>query len=102
MSSENYPLPETNEFEYLASYFVELRLTFGYTDIRAWSDLTGVALDPWEVELLVSMSSVYRTGTSKYRAKTYDISPPYDGRTTEQRSKAIGAKFDAMIKNTGA
>lgn len=79
VTEPEWPLPDCGAFSYLASWFVELRLTFGYTDMRAWSELTGVEPNPIEVDLLMIMSATYSNSVVKYKPKRYDMYPPYDG-----------------------
>lgn len=76
---EKWPLPDVGAFSYLVDWFAELRLTYGYQEIKAWSDLTGTVLEPWEVKELIGLTSVYNRSVIEYRAKKYNLHPPYDG-----------------------
>ena len=95
ITEPEWPLPECGAFQYVVQWFIELRLNFGYTDIKAWSDLTGSIPNPVEVELLMSMTSVYSSSANKYRAKKYNMHPPYDGLTdkSELTKRRLSALF---------
>ena len=73
---------------------MELRYSFGYTDVDAWARLTGVTLEPWEVAVLIDLSNRYGIAHVEYQAKKYDLYPPYDGRTPEQIAQSVADKFD--------
>lgn len=77
IKSEDWPLPDCGAFSYLVEWFIELRYNFGYVDVKAWADLVGVNPEPWEVNLLMGMSSTYNNGVIEYRKKGYDVKPPY-------------------------
>jgi len=94
--TEAFPLPPCEPFDYVVEWFTELRITFGYSDLDAWARLTGQTLEPWEVALLMDMTNTYSSAVSKYRAKAYNLRPPYDGRTREQIAAAVSAKFEAL------
>ena len=90
---DTWPLPDCGAFSYLAEWYSELRLDFGYTDIKAWADVTGTMLEPWESITLIAMASVYRSGVIKYRDKRYNLRPPYDGRTEEQKAATVDRRM---------
>ena len=92
MVKEDWPMPDV-ELGYLVGWFAELRLTFGYQDIVAWSNLTGNIPNPIEVALLISMSAIYSNSLIKYRSKEHNLTPPYDGRTQEQIDEMIADKM---------
>jgi len=77
MASEDWPLPDCGDYNYIAHWFVELKLAFDYSQIKDWSQLTGVDVEHWEVQLLSMMSSSYSSGVNRYRAKQYNLHPPY-------------------------
>ena len=81
MIDPGWPLPDCGRFDYLVEYFAELRLDFGFQDLKAWSDLTGTELEPWEVGILIDCSATYRGSVIHFRAKKFDTRPPYDGRS---------------------
>ena len=93
--TEAWPLPDVGAFSYLAEWFIELKLSFGYTDLKAWADLMGAQPEPWEVTELLAMASAYAHATTEYRAKKYDTRPPYDGLTDKSKitAKRLGALF---------
>lgn len=93
----NWPLPDCGQGEYIASWFGELGLNFGFVDVKAWADLTGCYPEPWEVDSLISMSSEYTRSVNIYRKKSYNLAPPFDGRGAAQRGAEVEAKFMAAF-----
>ena len=92
-----WPLPDCGKFNYLAYWFGELRLSFSFSDIESWSNLTGSMPSPNEVDLLISMSSAYRNALAEYRSKDHNLIPPIDCRTEEQRDSMINEKMKRSI-----
>ena len=76
--TEKWPLPECGAFSYVAKWFIELRMNYGYQDIAAWASLTGTEPNPIELQLLMTMSSVYSNNVLRYRDKGYNLHPPYE------------------------
>jgi len=93
----DWPLPDCGRGGYIASWFGDLGLNFGFVDVKAWADLTGGCPEPWEVDLLLGMSSEYARSVNLYRQKTYNLAPPFDGRSAAQRGAEVEAKFMAAI-----
>lgn len=88
-ASDAWPLPDCEPFGYIAEWFVELRYSFSYAEVRAWSELYGQALEAWELDVLVSAKNTYENGLVRYRGKEFNLRPPYDGRTAAQRAEMI-------------
>lgn len=78
ITEPEWPLPDVGAFYYIANWFIELRLDYGYLELKAWSDLTGVEPTPKEVELLIMMTGTYQNSVIKYRSERYNSRPPFD------------------------
>lgn len=93
----SWPLPDCDKFSYLAVWFCELRLSFGYSDIESWSNLTGSVPTPEETSILVSMSSAYTGALAEFRSKDHNLIPPVDCRTQEEIDTMISEKMKRSL-----
>ena len=79
-----YPLPYCYPFDYFTEWFNELRMSYNYSELDAWSKLTGTELTPFEVKIMMAMTTIYRSSLSKYKSSDWNNRPPHDGRSREQ------------------
>ncbi len=79
-----FPLPPCYPYDYISGWFNELRMSFDYVDISAWSALTGWNPSPVEVKILMAMTTMYRGSLTKYKSKEFNDKPPHDCRSKQQ------------------
>lgn len=95
VTEPQWPLPDCGALSYLVGWFVELQLDYGYLEIKAWSDLMGVEPNPKEVELLMLMTNIYKNSVIKFRAKGYNMRPPFDG--LEDKTQITKKRLSALF-----
>jgi hypothetical protein len=89
-------LPEIGFGAQIVDYLFEIGPTTGgevitFTEMRAWSEASGVQLDAWESEMVRRLSSAY---LAEYDAAQSPDRPPPSG---ARRSKAQAAADEALI-----
>ena len=94
---DSWPLPDCDKFNYLVSWFCELRLSFGFIDVQAWIELTGSKPNPIEIDLLMSMTRIYSNSMHEYHDKSHNLTPPIDCRTAEQKDAMIAEKMKRSL-----
>ena len=77
-----------------------------WSEIRAWRELTGSRLLPWQAEALVLMSRAYAGEFNSVGREKGVSTPPWsDEETTEKRKATVGEVFarglDAMAGKAG-
>ena len=93
-----YPLPYCYPFNYLAEWFNELRMSYSYVDLDAWSKFTNTDISPVETRILMAMTTTYRGAMSKYKSKDWNNAPPHDGRTAKQVADLTAMNLKAFFK----
>jgi hypothetical protein len=97
VTEPDWPLPDCGAFSYIVEWFLELQMDFSYQEVRAWSDLMSQPVEPWEINALMMMSNTYRSGLFTYRKDSFNLYPPYDGRTDEQRGKMNDKRLSVLF-----
>jgi len=99
-------MPPLDGGDYLVGYLFEVGptmagamgagpLTFG--EIRAWSELTGVPINPVEARFLRSLSIVYLN--ESHRAEKLGCEPPWKTPQTKREPTALQVSLRALAAN---
>jgi len=70
-----------------------------FEEIRAWLDLTGSNLTPWEAETLRVLSEAYVVQLAKSHSP--DSQPPYDARSVDEMRERTQNQFERLFKQYG-
>lgn len=70
--------------------------TLGWTDIKHWSDLTGVNITGWEAVVLEKLSAAY---LGEYQNKELNRVPPWSPKLTEKDRDRVSNQIDRVFSN---
>lgn len=99
---ETPALPD-NPAPHVTDWFLEIGPTvatgmgegpIGWQDMTAWSELTGVELDPWEAKTIRSLSSAFVA--ERHRARKPGCLAPYSTLSADNRGR-VDAQFKALV-----
>jgi hypothetical protein len=97
------PMPP-NPMPHVVNRLIEIGLTepagmgmapIGWRTIAAWSELTGVALSPWEARLLRKLSAAYLA--EYHRAEEETCPPPWRAPVTKSEAETEEARLIAIL-----
>ncbi len=98
-------LPKASGYDYVVDTLCSAGIAMpgpvplSYMEIRAWSELAGVELTPWEAETIRYMSDCYVGQLGKSRDP--GALPPHDERSMEQVRRQSSSQFQRLFVKFG-
>lgn len=97
------PMPP-NPAPHILSRLIEIGLTeangmgaspLSWREIRAWQELTGVELTPWEARLIRHLSTAYLAESR--RGESENCPPPWRAEVTEREREVEQARLEMVL-----
>jgi len=93
-------MPEVGAGSFMLEYFYELMGGDSYTELKAWTDLSGIRLTAWQAATLKAMMVDYAIFAQDKRENSQ---PPYDSNppTRDEVSVKMKDALNHLRKNNG-